>query len=167
MLQVLRRTLFAKLTEKQFFQEKAMLESGITYPARWLNDRGARMPAAKYRRILLTVIDTIKAHGDLAAIRRASVYFLHCVQLHMQKHGDEYLQQAKSPRLTAETVAKVMRQAGKAHTAAEPDRTVEILAEMHRLSARKRRPILSAKSEALQADLFSQCKGSAKRPQKG
>ena len=77
-----------------------MLEQAITYPAKWLNDRGARLSNPQYRAILMTVITAIRQHGKRPA--RFSAYFLHCVQAHMQHHGEEYYEAAKAPKSTAE-----------------------------------------------------------------
>jgi len=70
MLGRIRREFFAQHTDKRFFQERSMLIQAITYPAHWMNDRGAKLPASGYRRILGTVIDTIMRRGNRAKIQR-------------------------------------------------------------------------------------------------
>jgi hypothetical protein len=128
-LAVIRQTFFAKMTDKKFFQERNLLLQAVTYPAEWLNRRGARLPASKYRAILKTVIDTIKEHGDRARIRRVSAYLLHSVQTHMQHHGEDYLIAAKQPRSAGAVVHGVLRKLG----AGEPDGdVVEVLIEVRR-----------------------------------
>lgn len=89
---------FYRGNDKGFFQERNLLVKAITYPADWLNRKGAKLPAAKYRAILQTVLDAMKRHADRAAIRRVSAYFLHAVQEHMKHHGEEYYLAAKQLR---------------------------------------------------------------------
>lgn len=63
MLRVVRREFYPEKFTKEFFEDRRFLLSAITNPAKYLNDRGARVPASKYRAILATVISTIKRHG--------------------------------------------------------------------------------------------------------
>jgi hypothetical protein len=72
-----------------------MLIQAITWPAEWMNRRGAKLPASGYKRILGTVIQTIKRHGEQVKFRRFSLYFFKAVQEHMNHHGDEYYEAAK------------------------------------------------------------------------
>ncbi len=153
MLALLRREFFAGLSEKQFFQERNLLLQAITWPARWLNERGARMPGTRYRAILMTVIGTIKRHGKRAKIERFSAYFLHSVQEHMKHHGDEYYYAAKEvPRISA-VMPRVIQ---KLQPIREPSGDlVSRLEEVHRTLRGKggRRP---EKNAAAQPDLFGQ-----------
>src|SRR4051812_4874706 len=96
MLVLLRRLFLPDATDRQFFQEKPTLELAITHPAAWLEERGAAPTIGIVRKALMAVIDTIKSHGK--KVDRFSVYFLHCVQLHMDHHGEEYRQALKAPR---------------------------------------------------------------------
>lgn len=69
MLLELRREFFKEKTDKQFYQERNALLQAISYPARYLNDRGAKALPSKYQAILRTVISTIKRKGNRAKIR--------------------------------------------------------------------------------------------------
>src|SRR3954467_15682905 len=102
-LALVRRTFFAKKTDRQFFQERDLLRQAIAFPAAHLKDRygltarsprGIKKLVGIYRQILRTVIDTIKQHGAVKKIERFSVYFLHAVQEHLKHHGEEYYQEA-------------------------------------------------------------------------
>lgn len=161
MLWRIRRTFFAKSTDKQFYQEKPRLTEAITYPARWLNERGARLPAAQYRRILQTIIDTIRRRGNRDRVRRFSVYFLHCVQEHMGHHGEEYYYAAKDPRPVGSILSKTL---GRIQGAERSDRTVEVLSEVHR-TLRTRRPpgarIQKTKNGDSELPFLSSCKPTA------
>jgi hypothetical protein len=164
MLRVVRREFYAAADSKRFFEERQLLMQAVTYPAKYLNDRGARVPASKYRAILATVISTIKAKGNLAAIERFSVYFLHCVQQHMAHHGDGYYYAAKELRPVGPIVGTVLDRARKAASGAgQGDQTVPVLAEAHRVLSSRRR-IQRAKKTGEELPLFGRCNPVAKRP---
>jgi hypothetical protein len=84
MLCLIRREFFAKHEHKRFFQERPTLIQAITWPARWMNERGVKARPDVYRGILRTVIKTIRERGNVSQIRRFSVYFLHSVQAHIK-----------------------------------------------------------------------------------
>ena len=104
MLGVIRREFYANRPEKKYWQDRRDLIRAITWPARHLNDLGARLPGSKHRAILETVINTVKRHGNRDRIERFSMYFLHCVQEHMRFHGAAYYTAAKAPEPSAEIV---------------------------------------------------------------
>ncbi len=111
-LALIRRTFFAKKTERQFFQERDLLRQAVAFPAARLKERfGVTATDDLYRRILSTVIDAIKQHGNLRKIERFSVYFLHSVQQHMDHHGEEYYEAAKAARSAAELLPDALRTA--------------------------------------------------------
>lgn len=164
MLGVVRRDFYPPAFAKEFFEDRRFLLSAITNPARYLNDRGARVPASKYRSILTTVISTIKRHGKSRAnIERFSIYFLHCVQEHMKHKGDDYLQAAKELRPVGSLVGGVLERARKAANTSPSDQTVPILAEVNRVVGPGRR-IRKAKPADSELELPGLCKAGAKRP---
>ncbi len=157
MLAELRREFFKRSTDKQFNQEAHLLRQAIYFPARYLNDRGARALPSKYRQILRIVIQTIKAKGNRAKIHRFSVYFLHCVQEHMKHHGDEYYQAAKSARPVASLLDPALRRL----QSQEARDATEVLAQAHRflaLRSGRKRAIQKAEKGIQELDLFAQCK---------
>jgi hypothetical protein len=167
MLRLIRREFFAKHTDKRFFQERTTLIEAITWPARCMNILGARLPASGYRRILGTVIDAIKRHGNRAKIQRFSVYFLHSVEEHMKHHGDEYYYASKAARPIGAILPAVMRNV---RPGPAPDRTTEIMSQMNQIlrsSGGRRRRIQNGKNSASAPDLFNSCTTSAARMQKG
>lgn len=163
MLRQIKAEFFAKVPDKQFYQELHLLRSAITYPARWLKDRGGQnVTIGLMRKILGAVIGTIKKHGDRANIGRFSVYFLHCVQGHMSHHGDEYLQEAKRMPAIARFVPAAVRDLKAKLGAADPG---AVLAETNRALGRGRRQN-RAKKTASDVDLFSKCNEPATAVQK-
>jgi hypothetical protein len=147
-LGLIRRTFFADTIDSQFYQERDLLLSAITYPAANLKERyGVTATDSLYKRVLKTVIETIVAKGNRTKIERFSVYFLHCVQQHMQHHGEEYYDLAKADRHAADSLPVVL---GKI-TRGEAERTTEVLVELHRtLRGRRHKP----KSERAQLTLI-------------
>jgi hypothetical protein len=106
--------------------------------------------------ILRTVIETIVAKGNRAKIERFSVYFLHCVQQHMQHHGEQYYDLAKAARRAADLLPEALR----ASHIVKADRTTEVLSELHRtLKSRAGRKKRGFKDSA--PDLFGPCKARA------
>lgn len=163
MIAVVRREFYPEKFTKEFFEDRRFLLSAITNPAKYLNDRGARVPASKYRAILATVISTIKRHGQSrATIGRFAIYFLHCVQKHMAHHGDEYYQTAKALRPIGSFLPGVLKRAHGAASAAGPDHTTEILAGVNQVVSPRRR-IRKGEKIGREADLFTRCKPVAKR----
>ncbi len=155
MLALIRREFFAKTPAKLFFQERGLLLQAVSYPATYLNDRGVACQASRYRAILMTVINTIKRHGNRAKIARFSAYFLHAIQTHMQHHGDEYYQAAKEPRAIASELDKTL---GRIRRSGGADQTVPALAELHRSLKAGRRPGAIQKvkkTAASEQDLFT------------
>jgi hypothetical protein len=146
-LGLIRRTFFSKKTDRQFFQERELLQSAITYPAKHLKDRyGVKAPDSIYQNVLRTVIDTIVAKGNREKIQRFSVYFLHCVQEHLKHHGEEYYEAAKASQRLAEQLPEVMRNVRRGET----ERTADVLIELHRTlksrAGRKRKSALAQPS---------------------
>jgi hypothetical protein len=131
MLRELRREFFAKYTDKRFFQERPMLIQSITWPARWMNDRGVKARPEIYRGILRTVIKTIRERGNVSRIRRFSVYFLHSVQEHMKHHGDQYYYTAKAARPIADVLPAAIRASNR--PGRDPDPTTSTLSELNRV----------------------------------
>jgi hypothetical protein len=128
-LGLIRKTFFAGKTDRQFFQERDLLSQAIAFPAARLKERfGVTATDDLYRRILRTVIDTIKQHGNRAKIQRISAYFLHAVQTHMDHHGEEYYEDAKVARTAADQLPFILRREHivRAH------QTTEVLVDLHR-----------------------------------
>jgi hypothetical protein len=168
MLAVVRREFYPKPADsKKFFRDRAFLLRAITQPAAYLHKRCAMLPASNYRRILMTVIETIKAKGNRAEIGYFPRYLLHCVQTHMEHHGERYYYAAKtfegrsvSTRQVSDAVAGALKTLARG---GQGDQTVPILAEVHRaLTVRGR--IQKAKRTASEMELPGLCKVGAKRP---
>jgi hypothetical protein len=98
MLAMIRKRLFTGRPEKEWWQSQSHVRQAIMEPARYLQERGAALPASRYRIILLTVLVGIEQHANRAEIHRMAVYFLHAVQEHMKHQGERYYEEGKTPR---------------------------------------------------------------------
>lgn len=128
-LAMIRRTFFAKTSEKQFFQERNLLLSAIAFPTAHLKERyGINTPDSLAATILHTVIQIIIEKGRRSKIQRFSVYFLHCVQEQMKHHGEEHYETAKAALRAAESLPEIMRQV----RIGEIDRSTEMMVALHR-----------------------------------
>jgi hypothetical protein len=151
------RTQFYPDDEKAFYQQRNMLIDAITTPARWLHERGVRLPDTRLRDILDTIIRTIQHHGNTSQITYFCRYFLHSVQQHMTHHGETYYNEAKSLRTILATAVEHLTRQQKTLLPAAQDQTTTRLAELNRLvrqttAARRRRTKATPKTS--QGELF-------------
>jgi hypothetical protein len=159
LVQLIRREFFAGVPDKQFFQERNLLLQAVTYPADWLHRRGAKLQEPPYRQILQTVIDTIKAHGNRAKIRRFSAYFLHAVQTHMQHHGEEYYQASKRLPAAGAVVPEIVGELRAGDSRAD---VIGVLLEVRRTLRSRGGRKKTKRESATDGDLFAQ--GSVRSP---
>ncbi|HUS37322.1 MAG TPA: hypothetical protein VM680_18390 [Verrucomicrobiae bacterium] len=107
LLGVIRNQFYGDLEPKTFFKDQTfLLNNVILWPASWLDKRGVTLPPARYKAILLEVLNGIKQHGDTGSIKYWPGYLMKCVQSHFQIHGDEYYDEAKALRTTLAGVIK-------------------------------------------------------------
>ena len=125
---------FYQHRQREFHQDRRTLIQAITWPARYLNDRGVKAPASMYRRILGSVIQAIRQKGYIAQVRRFSVYFLYSIQEHMKHHGDEYYEAAKEPRRIEPVMHTVMNRLRTNNGYPMLDQTTEALAALNRIT---------------------------------
>jgi hypothetical protein len=150
MLGELRRDFYR--ADKQFFQERDLLISAIAYPATYLNERGVKAGASKYRSILRTVIGTIKSKGNRGSIHSFGRYFLYCVQQHMRHHGDAYYHEAKEPRTVEVYIDPILRKLRRTEATETTDALVQARRAISVRSGRRKAPA------SKQPELFSRLK---------
>ena len=95
---------------RRFLQDREDLLRAILMPVDYLNRRGAIATAGQYAKIVRSVTSTILQHGTPDPRRRFSLYFLKCMQTHLDHHGEDYLQAAKSLSALASSGARSLRQ---------------------------------------------------------
>jgi hypothetical protein len=90
--------------DKMFFQQYDILVSGVTYPAKYLHDRGVCLPEKRVRQILWTVLLDIKEKGHWKKAQFFCRYFLGAVQKHMIQKGESYYDEGKTMRTHVDNV---------------------------------------------------------------
>lgn len=146
-----RTILYSSLPEHSWFTQQGRVKAALTLPAKWLDDRKVELPAERYQAIVDGILDTIRANGrrDLGAFPCA--YLHHCVETHLQHHGEDYYAEGKGIR---NRVKMFMNDVEKAHVGA--DSTIPVLAQAHRVEAAlavgKRKSKVKAPTQ--QTDLF-------------
>lgn len=149
MLGVLRRQFYAERPERRWHVEREHLVKAITHPAWRLAQQGAELPAGAYQGILQEVIATIQRHGEAHKARNFGLYFLKCVQTHMEHRWASYYERAKT--LSA-AVAKALPAGAQP---ARGDSPVAALAEAHKaLMTIKRGKAKPAQPAGIQKELF-------------
>jgi hypothetical protein len=97
LLALIRRTFFAEALDSDFYKERNLLLQAIAFPAARLKTRfPVNTPDSLSRSILSAVIETIKTHGAKKR-DRFSVYFLFCVQKHMDHTARNTTTRQKPP----------------------------------------------------------------------
>lgn len=142
-------------TPKEFYQQRSILITAITHPARWLNDREVRLPEARIDAILTDILWGIMHHGDTARIGYFCRYFLKAVQDHMTHQGERYYEEGKSLRFILDTALENLSKKQAAKLSDAQDQTTAELAALNRLvqSTRLKKKKIAAKT-ATQKELF-------------
>ena len=75
---------------KRFYEDRRMLLYALSWPAKWLDQRGLQVSAQQYERLLTQRLKTIAQHGDSERYERYFPrYLLKCLQDWYAHHGDE------------------------------------------------------------------------------
>ncbi|MFZ4776794.1 MAG: hypothetical protein ACOYM3_15595 [Terrimicrobiaceae bacterium] len=142
-------------TPKEFYQQRSMLISAITWPARYLEERKVRLPEQRIDDILTEIMRGIMHHGDTAHIGYFCKYYLKAVQDHMTHKGEKYYEEGKSLRFIVDSAMESLSKKQLAKIPAAQDQTTTELAALNRLvnstKLKKKKPL--AKSGG-QLDLF-------------
>ena len=148
------RTQFYPDNEKGFYQQRSMLISAITTPARWLEERGVRLPEKRIEEILVGILRGIMHHGDTGKIGFFCAYFAKSVQDHMKHHGEEYYEEGKRLRGILDTAVEHLTKKQAARLDDAQDRTTSELAALNRLHNATRVGKRKAVKPASQPELF-------------
>jgi len=141
--------------EKGFFQQRTQLITAITTPARWLDERGVRVPERRLCEILDEVIVGIQRFGATGEIKFFCRYFLFAVQEHMKHQGERYYEEGKSLRAITNSALDTLTKKQRARLGDAEDATTSRLADLNRLmretAAKKKKAV---KAPASQLDLL-------------
>lgn len=140
---------------KDFYQQRSVLITAITTPARWLDERGVRLPEKRMDAILTDILRGIMHHGDTARIGYFCRYYLKAVQDHMTHQGEKYYEEGKSLRFIVDTALENLSKKQAAKLPDAQDRTTVELAALNRLvqSTRVKKKKVAVKT-ATQQELF-------------
>ena len=143
------RLFYAKNDGERFLKHQPALKLALTWQAGWLKQRGVTLPLARYRAILVEIIQGIAEHGDRSKIGYFPAYFLHCLQQWFVHNGEEVYARQKSIRNAIDL--SFLKGAVQASAAPDP---IDTLAAAHRVLARHRRPAKAQKPADSQPSLF-------------
>lgn len=150
----IRNQFYTEATAKKFFQDRNVLLLAITYPAKWLKERGVTWSSDRYFQTLRDLLQEIKRHGATGQVKYFPGYLLKCVQDHFAHNSDTYCDEGKRMRSAWERALGRAISAAQSKQIQEDERTVEVLAQAHRVLAIKRRQPKTEKHDDQQASFF-------------
>ena len=137
LMRKIRRQFCADLDDKSWFQahHHFIKQNVILWPAREIcAEHGFTLPADRYEKIMLMILDDIRENREAAVVRFWPAYLMKCVQSHWRHHWEEYYAEAKSLR---ELTTQAMVALGSLEK--REDCGVESLALAHRVLAASRK----------------------------
>lgn len=146
LLPMIRNQFMPEAEDKYWYGNLWLVQRAVTYPAKWFNERRIFVPPARYREILLDLLQDIKRHMGVPGC--APAYLLRCVQKHFDFNADRYNDEGKAAR---DLVGRVVGQLKPGEE--RPDELVRTLAAAHDLIKPPRRKPRPARST--QGDLFA------------
>ncbi len=120
-----------------FHRDRGMLLYAVTWPARWLDQRGLSTSPPAYRSIITQRLDEIRKHGDPQ--RYGSFfpnYLLKTLQQWFLHNGDDLYDQLKQIRnalFSAEAIIARLRTPHACDTCQQEREHIETLARAHRI----------------------------------
>lgn len=127
---VIKRQFCGHMTGKMWGQWfKFLRREVVTWPAGFMWEKHFALPQDRYLRLMLSILNDIKIHGDTGRINFVPGYLQTCVQSHFRKHWEEYYREAKSAAALADLAILGMK---KAAPAAGEERKGEALVHIHR-----------------------------------
>ncbi|HYE32617.1 MAG TPA: hypothetical protein VEH27_14410 [Methylomirabilota bacterium] len=123
----IRNQFYIDAPTKKWAQDSAFIRRNVVlWPAAWLNNRGVTLPPARYKEIILGVLNEVKVHGKTAVVKYWPGYLKHCLQEHFKHQGERYYEEAKALRASIETA---LQMAGSATAKVDP---ITVMAEARR-----------------------------------
>lgn len=141
LLDLIRAKFYQDHPQAFFKDRRRLMEWVVFYPATWFARRGVSsgLPLARYKDIMSAVLIDAAAFQRATKVNYLPAYLRQVIVSHMQVHGDEYYDEAKSAR---NLVERTMLIAGQARIP-EPDQVRELAqaAAAARLLRPTKRPI--------------------------
>ena len=122
-----------KQPEKRFYQDRRMLLYALTWPAKWLDQRGLPITPQSYQQLITQRLQDIQTHGVAQhQFRYFPRYLLKCIQDWFAHHGDELYEQLKHVRNQLCTIETLLQQS--ADSDAEPQHAlITRMADAHQI----------------------------------
>ncbi len=149
-LNVVRNQFCADMPNAEWWKAKRFTKRIVTWPAAWLDERGAALPSKRFKVIILEILNTVKLHGDTANVQFWPGYLLHCVQQHFRIHGEEYLTEAKAISSKADLAMMGLA----ARDSEANDSPISALAKANEVLKPRRHPKKPAGRKPAQMDLL-------------
>ncbi len=135
LLDIIQGTFYREVDRTVFYRDLKGLIYAITWPAKWMKERGLRMTAKRYERFILDRIAEVKEHSDPVT---RSIYFprylLKCLQEHLAHQGDALYDELKHARNAVDLALQHTSKIQETDT-----HTIDILAHAHTLTRPRRR----------------------------
>ncbi len=154
LLKNIRDQFYTDATAKKFFQDRNVLLLAITWPAKWLKERGVTWSGPRYFQVLYDLLQEIKRHGATGSIAYFPGYLVKVIQDHFAHNSDAYCDEGKRARHAWEKALGTAMGATRAAQVRDAEQTLDTLAQAHRVLAMKRRTPKTQKTDDLQGDLF-------------
>jgi len=131
LLAELRLRFYSNRPSAAFHRDRRQLLAALSWPAKWLDNRGLFCSPDRYRALVLERLDAIRAHGDPACYGAYfPAYLLKCLQDFFDRHGDELCDEFSHLRNALEVVCGSLRFAEKAVV---QSRQITAIASVYRL----------------------------------
>jgi hypothetical protein len=140
--------------DRRFFQDRAMLQKAVTWPATWLRARGVAWPAKRYFGVISEKLAEVQAHGASASeIQFFPGYLMKVLQDHFAHNGETYTREGKH---VGQSIAYILAGLPPAVARAqrEKETVIDALAAAHALLASKPKTPKPPKSDTTQLDLL-------------
>jgi hypothetical protein len=154
LLRNIRHQFYTEAPLKKFLQDQNVLLLAVTWPAKWLKERGVTWSEQRYLQTLYDLLQQIKRHGATGEIQYFPGYLLKVIQDHFAHNGEDYCDEGKRARYAWEKALGTALGATRAAQIRADEQTLDTLAQAHRVLAIQRRRPKAKASPTDQLDLL-------------
>lgn len=140
-----------KSSEKQFYADRRMLLYALTWPGKWLEQRGLSISAHGYEQLLGDRLKAIAEHGKPESYQSYfPAYLLKCLQDWFAHHGDELYEELKHIRNQLHRIEALLQEC----TSARAEDIVTAMAQANAILKSQCRSKHRKKEDTRQLELF-------------
>ena len=131
---VIRRQFCPDMPDKIWYKAHYhwLRKRAVMWPASFMVGKGFTIPGARYKQILLDVLQEVKRYGNTRQVRAWQPYLITCIQSHFRHHWEDYYAEAKSVRASVENALMGI---GRATPASPAIDAVEAIAAAQRVAS--------------------------------